>query len=401
MAERNVRLHKNIPALPEELLLARDRGQVLFIAGAGVSRPSPSNLPDFRGLVAQVYRAVDATLANQVDALLAAERTKSKSPIVWSDYTAGLNPSQQAELKRFAIGEYDNALGMLERRIEISPSNSSAMRREVARILAAATRPNRLHSSLAKLGQRFGRPFLATTNFDRLLENAASRQRLRPETFSLGAMPRPSRRSDFNGVFHIHGCLSNRKAITPDLVLTDQDFGDVYLRRRMAADFVYDAARIFNLVLVGYSLSDAPMRYLLNAIAGDEIHFPDIRRRYAIVPTVGIDKVVEADWRARGITPIAYDEAGDHAQLELLLGHWAESVPTPHSKWDGDQVARITAATVSLASEDDRSLFEYIVRRASPSDRLRLNTLIRSQGSDLRWLDVINLIMREDSTGAR
>jgi NAD-dependent SIR2 family protein deacetylase len=314
-------LRHDLPALPEELLLARDRGQVLFIAGAGISRPHPSNLPDFRGLVAEVYKGVDATLASQVDAMLAFEKANPKITVSLSDYTKGLTPAQQAELRRFALGEYDNALGMLERRIELSPSNSSAMRREVVRIISSATKPNSLHTSLVTLGQRFGRPFIATTNFDRLLESAATRRRLQPSTFSLGAMPRPSRRSDFNGIFHVHGCLPAGGSTAADLVLTDQDFGDVYLRRRIAADFVYDAARIFSFVLVGYSLSDAPMRYLLNAIAGDETHFPDIRRRYAIIPTSGADPVVEADWRARGITPIAYDEAGNHSQGRLELAH--------------------------------------------------------------------------------
>ena len=56
---------------------------------------------------------------------------------------------------------------------------------------------------------------------------------------------------------------------TSDLVLTDQDFGEFYLRRRVVPDFIYDAARLYHLVLVGYSASDAPMRYLLNAEATD------------------------------------------------------------------------------------------------------------------------------------
>ena len=51
--------------------------------------------------------------------------------------------------------------------------------------------------------------------------------------------------------------------------MTDRDFGEFYLRRRVVPDFIYDAARLFHLVLVGYSANDAPMRYLLNAVAAD------------------------------------------------------------------------------------------------------------------------------------
>jgi hypothetical protein len=37
------------PTLPDDLLTARDQGQVIFFCGAGVSR-AKANLPDFYGL---------------------------------------------------------------------------------------------------------------------------------------------------------------------------------------------------------------------------------------------------------------------------------------------------------------------------------------------------------------
>ena len=56
--DRVIALGTGLPAIPERLLLAHARGQVLFIAGAGISRPA--NLPDFRELVLQVYQELDA-----------------------------------------------------------------------------------------------------------------------------------------------------------------------------------------------------------------------------------------------------------------------------------------------------------------------------------------------------
>jgi hypothetical protein len=50
--ERVISLGGGLAAIPERLLLAHARGEVLFIAGAGISRPA--NLPDFRELVLQV-----------------------------------------------------------------------------------------------------------------------------------------------------------------------------------------------------------------------------------------------------------------------------------------------------------------------------------------------------------
>jgi SIR2-like domain len=392
---------EGLPPIPEKLLLARDRGEVLFITGAGISRPAPSSLPSFRELVVRVYDRLDAAMAAKLHAILDQENdaraTGSVPRTSWTDHTAGLNASQQAELRAFTDDEFDVVLGMLERRLDSGAASTSSMRQAVNEILAHA-QPNGLHASLVRLGQRFGRPFIATTNFDPLLGTAASRRRMSPKVFVLGAMPRPSRRKEFEGIFHLHGALPRENEST-DLVLTDQDFGDVYLRRRIAADFIYDAARIFHLVLVGYSLSDAPMRYLMNAIAGDEAHFVDIKTRYAIIPD-GSDRAVNvAHWHARGITPIVYDQRNSHQQLQALMDQWAESIPLPgDDSWSRRQIRRITRFSGETASELDRSLFRYIVRRATPSERESLAGLLSGGGSSGRWLGLMNEITRQDVT---
>lgn len=50
---RIVRFLAEGPSLPDELLLARDEGRVLFFCGAGVSRAN-ANLPGFLGLAERV-----------------------------------------------------------------------------------------------------------------------------------------------------------------------------------------------------------------------------------------------------------------------------------------------------------------------------------------------------------
>ncbi|MBM4289666.1 MAG: hypothetical protein FJ135_16260 [Deltaproteobacteria bacterium] len=96
-----------------------------------------------------------------------------------------------------------------------------------------------------------------------------------------------------------------------DLILTDQDFGEFYLRRPVVPDFIYDAARLFHLVLVGYSANDPPMRYLLNAVAADGTRFSEIKERFSFVPTNTSDSELLEDWRGRGITPIPYGGQGE------------------------------------------------------------------------------------------
>lgn len=319
----------------------------------------------------------------------------------WTDYTVGLNAGQQAELRAFLDDEFDVVLGMLERRIDGSDLGARTMRLGVIEILSRSAQPNELHASLVQLGQRFGRPCIATTNFDALLSSAASRRKLSPKTFALGAMPRPSRRKDFEGIFHLHGALPRADA-SAEFVLTDQDFGDVYLRRRVAADFIYDAARIFHLVLVGYSLSDAPMRYLMNAIAGDENHFSDIKTRYAIIPSNNYRAVDEAYWRARGIVPIAYDQSDNHIRLQQLMKAWAESVPrSSNDAWSRRQIRRISRLSQGMATEADRSLFRYVIRRATPSEREGLASLLNRGDGSGAWLLTMNEIARDDMTGSR
>ncbi|MGO8658270.1 hypothetical protein ACC771_22150, partial [Rhizobium ruizarguesonis] len=73
--------------------------------------------------------------------------------------------------------------------------------------------------------------------------------------------------------------------------MSDQDFGEFYLWRRVVPDFIYDAARLFHLVLVGYSANDPPMRYLLNAVAADGSRFDDLKERFTFFGTNAPDPV--------------------------------------------------------------------------------------------------------------
>ena len=104
--------------------------------------------------------------------------------------------------------------------------------------LAKASGTHRSDTASMRLADRGGATTIMTTNFDLLLEAAAKRLRVPVETYALGSIPRPTRRKEFAGVFHIHGALSRNPARFSDLVLTDQDFGEFYLRRRVVPDLM-------------------------------------------------------------------------------------------------------------------------------------------------------------------
>ncbi len=386
---------EGLAAIPERLLLAHARGEVLFICGAGISRPA--GLPDFRELVLDVYAEInDATN----DVLAALPHDAFKQPQI--DYD-NLNYSQTAEVRRFVSGDYDVVLGLFERRLDKHTRRDSQVRKAVASILRSrAAKPAAIHEALISLADRGGAKAIVTTNFDLLLQVAAHRVRSPLETYSLGSIPRPSRRSEFSGVFHIHGALNIDRESTSELVLSDQDFGEYYLRRRIVPDFIYDAARLYHLVLVGYSANDPPMRYLLNAVAADGTRFDDLKERFTFVGGSSSDPVAHADWIGRGITPIHYDSANDHDALRTTLERWAAlSAINGKTEIVDRELRRIVKASWSEAKESDRDLFDHFFRRSNASERARLAALVSGAKAEIAWLDAVVKIYAEGDRGRR
>lgn len=392
--DRWISLGDGVAKVPERLLLAHARGQVLFITGAGTSRPA--GLPDFRGLVLDVYEQLDAAVHG---ALLAASHCAAIPP------TAGLSDKQNAEVNRFRANEFDVVLGMLERRMDGPTALTTTVRQKITELLrtvrsasghSTSPRPAPIHRALMRLADRGGATTIATTNFDLLLEAAAKKGRS-VQTHALGGIPRPGRRRDFAGVMHIHGALTKDPKRPSDVVVTDLDFGEFYLRRRVVPDFIYDAARLFHLVLVGYSVSDAPMRYLLNAVAADGSRFGDLKERFAFVAgPVAADQVEMEDWKGRGITPIPYDESHRHIALTNVLRRWAELSPiNGDAKKIDSLVKRLVKEPRTVATDSDCDLFDHLFRRSSPSERVRLAALVSRSGAEIEWLDAITRVSVE------
>jgi NAD-dependent SIR2 family protein deacetylase len=384
-----ISLGNGLPVVPERLLLAHARGQVLFIAGAGVSMPA--GLPDFRKLVVDVYSKLDTG----VHAVVTGSKDEEAGDL------SGLTSQQIAEVRRFKRRDYDVVLGMLERRIDDKPSGTSRVRATVAEVLrAAGTKTAPIHKALMRLADRGVASTIVTTNFDLLLQNGVN-GKAKLQTYSLGGIPRPGRSGEFAGILHIHGALDRDSKRTSDLVFTDQDFGEFYMRRRTVPDFIYDAARLFHLVLVGYSADDPPMRYLLNAIAADGVRFDDLKERFTFVGVETPDPVLVEDWKGRGITPIAYDSKNHHQSLLDLLERWAElsAVNGKPGRVDAE-VKRIVKTPRNAADESDRDLFDHLVRRGNTSERVRLSSLASKAGADTGWLDAIAEIVSERESEA-
>ena len=349
----------------------------------------PAGLPDFRKLVVDTYAKLDTG----VHAVLQSSKDDEVGDL------NGLTSQQIAEVRRFKRRDYDVVLGMLERRIDDKPAGTSRVRSAVTEVLrAASTTPAPIHRALMQLADRGGTSTIVTTNFDLLLQGGANRK-TKLQTYSLGGIPRPGRSSEFAGVLHIHGALDQNSKRMSDLVFTDRDFGEFYMHRRTVPDFIYDAARLFHLVLVGYSADDPPMRYLLNAIAADGMRFDDLKERFTFVGLEALDPVLVEDWKGRGITPIAYDSKDYHQSLLDLLERWAtlSAVNGKLSKIDAE-IKRIVKKPRSTVNESDRDLFDHLMRRGNSSERIRLSRLASKAGAEIGWLEAIAEIVTEQES---
>jgi hypothetical protein len=193
------------PSFPDELLTARDEGQVLFFCGAGVSR-ARAGLPDFYGLADKVVDALRAAPDSPARRLIQA--AKAMEPIAG---VGGLLPA-------------DRVFALLKREFR-----TRDVRTAVAEALRPAVTPDlRAHRILLDLARDpTGAVRLVTTNFDLLFEACDAQL----DRFAPPRLPDPRRARDFRGVMHLHGHVTDAYdgAHDDEFVLSSADFGRAYL----------------------------------------------------------------------------------------------------------------------------------------------------------------------------
>ncbi len=288
----------NGPDIPERLLQAHEEGRVIFFCGAGVSLPA--GLPLFKGLVDSIYDE----LGIQKNAL---------------------------EKKAYDKEQYDATLDQLERRY---PGNRFAVRKTLLKLLKPRVRrknATETHRALLQLASdRNGAVKLVTTNFDRLFEYVGKKEKLKIQQFAAPLLPisKPSR---WDGIVYLHGLLPNHaeEAALNRLVLSSGDFGLAYLTERWAARFVSDLFRYYIVCFVGYGINDPVLRYMMDALAADELLGESKTEAYAFASYSGDQRDEKfEDWQSKGVIPLLYEvpnNTNDHAGLRQTLSQWAET----------------------------------------------------------------------------
>ncbi|MDY0828716.1 SIR2 family protein [Microbacterium sp. BG28] len=257
--------------LPDEILDAHERGELVFFVGAGASLGKPSNLPLFDGLAKKLARLASHPFSKR----------------------GGLD---------FFIGQ-----------LESLPQGFDAHAHAHALISDPKSRFNPLHSAIVDLAG-IGRAFrVVTTNYDDHLASAASGGSITaPDTWYAPALPLGR---DFAGLVHLHGSVRRPKE---EMILTDRDFGHAYITDAWAARFLLPMFDRFTVVFIGYSHDDVIMRYL--ALGLPSSGKATASKRFAITsdPT-------NSKWGYLGIQPIAYPVVGrDHQALVAALTAWAD-----------------------------------------------------------------------------
>lgn len=288
----------NGPDVPDELLKAHEEGRLVFFCGAGISYPA--GLPDFKGLVEEIYRRNGTT----------------RTPI---------------EQDAFSRGQYDATLDLLERRL---PGQRFAVRRAIAESLKPKWRKKGAtdtHSALLRLARsRDGAFRLVTTNFDGVFEVAAKRSKQKFESYAAPMLPIP-KNSRWNGLVYLHGQLPKMADETAlnRLIVTSGDFGLAYLTERWAARFVSELFRNYIVCFVGYSINDPVLRYMMDALAADRMLGENTPQAWALgAYGPGEEKAKFNEWEAKGVVPILYEVPSggtDHSALHLTLRAWAET----------------------------------------------------------------------------
>lgn len=152
--------------IPEPLINAHRAGNLALFVGAGASRSSPSDLPDFRGLTAEIA---------------------AESAVVVTD--AQLN-------------QPDQLLGDLAEQHHVG-----VHLRVATRIGVPTSQPNRLHEAIAALAETAGRVRIVTTNYDLHLSSALAARGLARDEYMAPALPMGD---DFSGLVYLHGSPTAR-----------------------------------------------------------------------------------------------------------------------------------------------------------------------------------------------
>ena len=220
------------------------------------------------------------------------------------------------------------------------------VRDRAARILKdKQAEPNMLHRDLVRLFRQTSRVRLITTNYDDLVERAATQIfGVKLDVHNAPSLP-PS--SDFTGVVHVHGNWNSPS----DMVLTGTDYGRAYLVQGRSREFIAGVFADKTVLFVGYSHNDIVVTYLSSGIRSSSE-----ASRYALTSADDPRR-----WRALGTKSIVYDPKCDHRQVSVALSELADVFGSKDEEWR-TKICQIASKEFHAVSDDDRSFLQIALK---------------------------------------
>ncbi len=275
--------------LPDQLLQSLTSDRLVVFLGAGVSmqaykeQPLDTCYPGFKELARGIAQRLSRSIT-------------------------------ETEQRNLDNGYVDRVLGEWD-------DQKCDVRSHAATILQANEGGQRLelHRAIIRLFASNPTPRIVTTNFDRLLIRAQEAEGLTTRgqwNISIAPALPPVRR--FRGICYLHGSVREPR----DIVITDKHIGRAYMDEGWALRFAHSIFQQFDVLFVGYSLEDPPLRYLSLALEGTAG-----QGRWALIPNKDHNASgkaeAERDWQRRHVKPIWYPaEESDYRALERTIDAW-------------------------------------------------------------------------------
>lgn len=356
-----MRFHSDGPSIPDLLLERCDAGRVVFLCGAGVS--FNSGMPTFLGLAQHVIEFFDPPAESEI--------MKAFAPWLEDASAANVPLDQVFNLLHQEYGK-DEVNALVTERLSL-PATTDNIGYEHGLI-------KRISSNLG------GTPQIVTTNFDLLFEVPTSASNITlhvPPGF-----PDLSYGLPIGGITYLHGRLTSSDAGHHQYVLSSADFGRAYLSEAWATKFIRSLLESYTVVLVGYQAEDPPVKYLLQGLNHDGQF--DSTRLYAF--DKGLPEEIEAKWRDRGVTAIAYS---DHEQLWETIEAWAERADDPR-EWRKKTIG-LAQRKPSELMPHERGQVAHVIRTA-PGAKLFADA---EKAPHPEWICVLDAYCRsgEESSG--
>lgn len=240
--------------MPEEIIEAATNDSLAIFAGAGVSMQPPESLGSFEELTNTLFNSIDVTNQIATDEDQPCEDRLEKLVDVYGNKV------------------YDECADLMNR-----------------------NRPSDLHRNILRCFD--GHPIrIVTTNFDEKFESAAGELGIAlEEDHSIYYSPALPDGDQFAGLVHLHGAVCRPQ----EMILTESDFGKVYVTKARAARFLVDLFSTYTVLFVGYSLNDILVRYLARSI-------PPTSKNHLFV--LAKDNEGTEEIKSLGMTPIPFHE---------------------------------------------------------------------------------------------